>query len=99
MTEYRNEERHRRLLDDTLSTVEPEDRLDQIRQRTKVTPMSARRPWLWAGGAALATAAVITAVAMAGNPLQKANEPGPQTSTTPTQVTEPSPTQTTTPPA
>jgi hypothetical protein len=99
MTESRDEERLRRLLDDTLSTVEPEDRLDQIRQRTKVTPMSARRPWLWAGGAALATAAVITAVAMAGNPLQKANEPGPQTSTTPTQVTEPSPTQTTTPPA
>jgi len=67
-----------------------------------VTPMSARRPWLFgAGGAALATAAVITAVAMIGNPLKQSADPGPvgTTNTTPTQVVEPTPSETTTPPA
>lgn len=95
MTESRDEDRLRRLLDDTLRTVEPDDRLDQILQRTKVTSMSARRPWLWgAGGAMLATAAVITAVTLVGNPLKESAEPGPSTTsdTTPTQtvVTDPS---------
>ena len=97
-----DELRLRHLLDDTVGSIEPDDRLDQILNRTKVTPMSARRPWLFgAGGAALATAAVITAVAMVGNPLKQSAEPGPVDTpdTTPTQVVEPTPSETTTPPA
>jgi hypothetical protein len=96
-----DELRLRRLLDDTVSSIEPDDRLDLILNRTKVTPMSARRPWLFgAGGAALATAAVITAVAMIGNPLKQSADPGiVNTPTpTPTQVIEPTPTETTTSP-
>ena len=95
-----DELRLRRLLDDTVSSIEPDDRLDLILNRTKVTSMSARRPWLFgAGGAALATAAVITAVAMIGNPLKQSADPGiVNTPTpTPTQVIEPTPTETTTP--
>ena len=58
------------LLADAVSDVEPSDSLDTLRTRTKVTPMSARRPWLFAvGGAVVATAAVITAIALAGGGL------------------------------
>ena len=102
MNDFRDEARLRKLLDETARTIEPEDRLNQILQRTKVTPMSARRPWLYgAGGAALATAAVITAVAMIGNPLPQADDQGPTgpSSSTPTsQAVEPTPTETTAPP-
>jgi len=98
MTRYEShdEQRLRELLDNTVAGIEPDDRLNQILDRTKVTNMSARRPWLWgAGGAALATAAVITAVAMIGNPLQQSADPGPAgtPSGTPTQATEPAPTE------
>lgn len=99
-----DELRLRRLLDDTVSTIEPDDRLDQIRNRTKVTQMSTRRSWVFgAGGAALATAAVITAVAMIGNPLEQAgpNQPLGTPSVTATGATDPatpSPSETTTPP-
>jgi hypothetical protein len=98
MTRYEShdEQRLRELLDNTVSGIEPDDRLNQILDRTKVTNMSARRPWLWgAGGAALATAAVITAVAMIGNPLQQSAGPGPSTTSsgTPTQATQPTPTE------
>lgn len=58
------------LLSDAVSDVEPANALDTIRSRTKVTPMSTRRPWLFAaGGAVVATAAVITAIALAGGGL------------------------------
>lgn len=99
-----DELRLRRLLDDTVSTIEPDDRLDQIRNRTKVTQMSTRRSWVFgAGGAALATAAVITAVAMIGNPLEQAgpNPPLGTPSVTATGATDPAtpePSETTTPP-
>ncbi len=62
------------LLSDSVSDVEPGNALDSIRNRTKVTPMSARRPWLFAvGGAVVATAAVVTAVALAGGNLTGAD--------------------------
>ncbi len=67
------EERLRRILDQTVADVEPHDRLDAIRDRTKVTAMtsqtSSHRPWLWGAlGAAVATAAVIGGIAVVGNP-------------------------------
>lgn len=67
------------LLSDSVSDVEPGNALDSIRNRTKVTPMSARRPWLFAvGGAVVATAAVVTAVALAGGNLAgEDDDPGP----------------------
>jgi hypothetical protein len=72
-----HDERDQRLADllsDSVSDVEPANRLDDIRSRTrngtKVTSMSSRRPWLYAvGGAVVATAAVITAIAAAGGTL------------------------------
>ena len=58
------------LMSDAVSDVEPASALDTIRHRTKVTSMSPRRPWLFAaGGAVVATAAVITAIALAGGNL------------------------------
>jgi len=95
--ESRDELRLRHLLESSMAGVEPDDRLNQILQRTKVTTMSARRSWMFgAGGAALATAAVLTAVAMIGNPLDNNDaEPQPEGSTTPTQTI--SPTQATEP--
>jgi hypothetical protein len=81
------------LLSDAVSDVEPQDALAEIRNRTKVTPMSSRRPWLFAvGGAVVATAATVAAVAaLGGSPQNTAQDPDPATSQTPTQ--EPSPTE------
>src|SRR5262245_1907954 len=63
------------LLSDAVSDVEPANRLDDIRNRPKVTSMSSRRPWLYAvGGAVIATAAVITAIAVAGGGLPGADD-------------------------
>ena len=60
----------RGLLADAVSDVEPSDSLASLHHRTKVTPMNPRRPWLFAvGGAVVATAAVITAIALAGGGL------------------------------
>ncbi len=58
------------LLDDAVSDIEPRDALDSIRNRTKVTPMPARRPWSYAvGGAVVAVAAVVVTIAVAGDQL------------------------------
>ena len=91
------------LLSDAVSDVEPADALDTIRTRTKVTTMSSRRPWLFAaGGAVVATAAVITAIALAGGTLTGTtadDDPGPAEQTsepaepTPSDSAEPSPDQ------
>ncbi len=63
-----DDERLHELLSDAVSGVEPTPGLEAIRSRTKVHPMSTRRPWiLGAGAAVLATAATITAVSLAGN--------------------------------
>ena len=57
-----DDDRLRTLFDDAVSDVEPRGGLDRIQART-ATP--ARRPWVWgAGGAVLATAATVAAVAM-----------------------------------
>ena len=81
------------LLSDAVSDVEPQDALAEIRNRTKVTSMSARRPWLFAvGGAVVATAATVAAVAaLGGSPQNTAQDPDPATSQTPTE--EPVPTE------
>ena len=78
------------LLSDAVSEIEPGDRLASIRNETRVTPMSARRPWIYAvGGAVAATAAVITAVAFAGDNLGlTGSDPGPAAS--PSAVVTPS---------
>jgi len=58
----------RDALDDAVSEVEPREALDSIRNRTKVTPMSSKRPWIYGvGGAVIATAATITAFALVNN--------------------------------
>jgi Immunoglobulin-like domain of bacterial spore germination/Sporulation and spore germination len=80
------------LLSDAVSDVEPQDALAEIHNRTKVTPMSARRPWLYAvGGAVVATAATVAAVAALGGTAQNdAQDPGPAASQTPTEEPAPS---------
>jgi hypothetical protein len=86
-----DDDRIRALLDEAVSDVEPRRSLEEIRSRT--TTERARRPWVWgAGGAVLATAATIAAVAVlsngtgttAGRPdLAPATQPtGPATSAT-----------------
>jgi hypothetical protein len=86
------DERLAALLSDAVADIEPADHLDAIRDRTKVTPMKARRPWFIAtGGAVLATAAVITAIALTGNQgTPAAEDPGPVD--TPTSAVDPTPT-------
>ncbi len=64
-----DEERLRRLLDETVAHLEPTDQLETIRARTnqKPTPAttSTRRTWIWGTlGAAVATAAVIGGLAV-----------------------------------
>jgi hypothetical protein len=57
----------RALLDDAVSDVEPRAGLDTIRART-AAPSPTHRPWLWGvGGAVVATAATVAAVAVLGN--------------------------------
>ncbi|HEX5860940.1 MAG TPA: Gmad2 immunoglobulin-like domain-containing protein [Nocardioides sp.] len=86
------------LLSDAVSDVEPQDALSEIRNRTKVTAMSARRPWLYAvGGAVVATAATVAVVAAVANSPQNTADPGPTTSQSPSDdvspTEEPSPTE------
>lgn len=55
----------RALLAHAVDDVDPAPALDQIRDRTKATPMSDKRPWLYGFlGAAVATAATVVAVTM-----------------------------------
>ncbi|MGH3509350.1 MAG: Gmad2 immunoglobulin-like domain-containing protein [Nocardioidaceae bacterium] len=62
-----NDEELRALLEHAVSDVEPRHSLDEIRART-AHPTGSRRPWLWGvGGAIVATAATVTAVALLGN--------------------------------
>lgn len=68
MSQY--DEKLAALLADSVSDVEPDDALETLRARTKVSSMHDRRPWfLAAGGAVLATAAVVTAIAFASGSL------------------------------
>jgi hypothetical protein len=91
MNEHDHDPRLSHLLSDAVSDVEPQDALAEIRSRTKVTPMSARRPWLYAvGGAVVATAATVAAVAALGGSPQLSADPGPATSQSPTEEPAPS---------
>jgi Immunoglobulin-like domain of bacterial spore germination len=67
------------LLSDAVSDVQPADRLAAIRAETKGSAMNTHRPWLLATtGAALAAAAVVTAVALtSGTGAQQAKDPTP----------------------
>ena len=84
----------RTLFDDAVSDVEPRGGLDRIRDRTA---SRSRRPWVWgAGGAVLATAATVAAVAMlASGPGTTEAGPGPAPATQPS---EPAQTSATEPP-
>lgn len=84
MTDPRNDRdpRLHELLHDAVSDVEPREALHEIRNRTKVTPMTSRRPWVYGvAGAAVATAATIAAVALVGGDLgqDSSDDPGPAT--------------------
>jgi hypothetical protein len=68
------------LLHEAVEHVEPTNRLAAIQQQTR--PRRSRR-WYLAGGAVLAAAAVITAVALAAQP---STDPGPDPSRQPTAV-------------
>lgn len=86
------------LLSDAVCDVEPADRLAEIRDRTKVVGITSRRPWLFGvGGAVVATAAVLTAIALASGPPPDSTDGGPATSTSPTPSGSPSPTTLSTP--
>jgi hypothetical protein len=86
------DERLAALLSDAVADVEPADRLDAIRERTRVTALGSRRRRFYVvGGTMLATAAAVTAIALAGNKdTPRADEPGPVD--TPTNAVEPTPT-------
>jgi hypothetical protein len=78
------------LISDAVSDVEPQEALTEIRNRTKVTSMTARRPWLYAvGGAVVATAATVAVVAAVSGSPNAAEEPGPATSQSPTEQSVP----------
>jgi hypothetical protein len=65
MTDH--DDRIRALLDEAVSDVEPRHGLDTIQARTSA-PAKTHRPWLWGvGGAVVATAATVAAVAALGN--------------------------------
>jgi hypothetical protein len=79
-----HDERLRALLDDAVSDVEPRPALEQIQARTKVTPMSSKRPWiLAAAGAVVATAATVVAVTVLTGD-EPSTTSGPAASATPT---------------
>ncbi len=63
----------RRLLSDAVSDIEPHDRIAEIRASVhpdpQVVPMSRPRPWLYALGGAVASAAVIGVIAYTTNAL------------------------------
>lgn len=63
----------RRLLSDAVSDIEPQDRIAEIRASVhpdpQVVPMARPRPWLYALGGAVASAAVIGVIAYTTNAL------------------------------
>lgn len=69
MTDYRDpdDERVHDLLHDAVRDIDPPDRLDSIRARTRVRSIRRRRTWfLGAGAAVVATAATVAGVAVVG---------------------------------
>lgn len=100
MTDPYADDRLRALLDEAVSDVEPRPALDSIRARSKVTPMSQKRSWMYAAlGAVAATAATVAAVVvLTDDDTDPVNGPaaGDTTSVSPT-PTEPEPSQTASP--
>lgn len=103
------EQQLRELLENAVHDVEPRPGLDAIQSRTKVTPMSSARPWIFGvGGAVVATAATIVAFTVLADDTRTTSGPSPAeqpsaTAESPT-ITDkgtPSeePSETTTPPA
>lgn len=73
MSQY--DERLAALVTDSVADVEPSDALEALRARTAAP---SRRPWLLAaGGAMVATAAVVTAIAVLGGGNPVADDPTP----------------------
>ena len=89
----RDDERIRRLLDEAVSDVEPRDALDSIHARTKVSPMRSKRSWIL-GGAVVATAATVAAVAVLSNGTpEERNDVGPAATASPSPSEEVTPTE------
>ncbi len=69
----------RRLLSDAVSDIEPQDRIAEIRASVhpdpQVVPMARPRPWLYALGGAVASAAVIGVIAYTTNALSGPDDP------------------------
>jgi hypothetical protein len=84
----------RRLLHHAVDDVDPAPALDHIRDRTKATPMSDKRPWIYGAlGAAAATAAVVVGVSvLSDDETTPVAGPGPESSATaePSGTAEPS---------
>lgn len=87
MNDSMNDDDLRRLISDAVSDVEPNHRLDAIRARTARPHARPERRsrWYAVGGAALATAAVVTAVAVVGDLRDDDGGPPP---TSPSRVVE-----------
>ncbi|MBD8870017.1 Gmad2 immunoglobulin-like domain-containing protein [Nocardioides donggukensis] len=81
-----------RLLHDAVDDLEPRPGIEAIRSRTKENTMPTR-PWIWGvGGAVVATAATITAVAFAGNlGSTGSQDPGPASGSASATESAPSP--------
>lgn len=65
MPDPRHDRKLAELITDAVADVEPADRLAEIQERT--APRRTRRGWYAAGGAMLAAAAAVTAIALAAN--------------------------------
>jgi hypothetical protein len=75
----------RALLRDAVSDVEPRPALSDIQNRTKVTPMSSKRPWIYGVvGAVAATAATLVAVSVISDDPREVSSPVAGDSVTPT---------------
>lgn len=77
----------RALVDDAVSDIHPRPALDRIQARTKATPMSSKRPWIYAAAGAVAA----TAITVVGVNLLSDDEPT-RTTTEPATSATPSPT-------
>lgn len=76
------------LLHEVADDLEPGDRLDAIRAATS-SGRRAGRGWWAAGGVGLVAASVVTAVALSTGGTPRDDDPGPATSTSPSETSDP----------
>ncbi|MEJ7833824.1 MAG: Gmad2 immunoglobulin-like domain-containing protein, partial [Nocardioides sp.] len=79
------------LLSDAVDDVEPHDRIAEIRERTQTRTGSPRSRWYAVGGAVLATAAAVTAVAVVSSTVRDPGsdpEPGATATSSPSAAPE-----------